>query len=354
MSHTEPGSAKAADERKSPEVCWMVAWNISQQQIEGIIRLAEEMQWPYLDEVREHAWRICDDVSTGRCWIAFLHDWFCGLSLLGARFAVNMMAALIFCSPSRPEVLEYYCQYEGGTTGVVFQDESYWRVRSTLGRVLGCLPGVTSVGGWIGPCPAAKGVEVPRTIYLTAKQVAPVEVSKLPSDQTRQSPQTPTSATDLKDDEQWVFPQRLSTRSRDCKLLSVRLEKLPISKGLLETEKHEKGWDKKQKESRREFRAHIRVEFDGDGEEPHQEKYTLLHNSIFVTLPPCLPGQIRRAQGECEPAVYRRSSCGESQRAPQECVHGRDTHYQRHWRRYRGGCESVVRTGWKTCDHAKV
>jgi hypothetical protein len=180
-----------------------------------------------------------------------------------------MMATLIFCSPSRPEALKYYCQYEGGTTGVVFQDKSYWRVRSTLGRVLGCLPGVTSVGGRIDPCPAADGVEVPRTIYLTAKQVAPVEVSKLSSDQTWQSSQTPTSATDLKDDEKSVFPQRPSTRSRDCKLLSVRLETLPISKGLLEIKMHEKGWDNKQKESRREFRAHIRIEFDRDGKEPH-------------------------------------------------------------------------------------
>jgi tetratricopeptide (TPR) repeat protein len=74
MSHTESGSAKAADERKSPEVCCMAASTISQQQIEGIIRLAEEMQWPYLHKVREHARRIYDDVSTGRCWITFLHD----------------------------------------------------------------------------------------------------------------------------------------------------------------------------------------------------------------------------------------------------------------------------------------
>ncbi|KAL3484830.1 hypothetical protein BJX62DRAFT_243538 [Aspergillus germanicus] len=174
------------------------------------------------------------------------------------------MAALIFCCQSRPEALDYYYQYEGGTTGVVIQNKSYWRVRSTLGRVLGCLPGVNSVGGWIGPCPAAGGVEVPRTIFLTAKQVTPVEMGKLSSDQTWQSPQIPTSATDLKDDEQWIFPRPLSPRSRNCKLLS---------------------------ESRREFRAQIRVEFGGEGMEPHHEEYTLLHNSIFITLPPCLPGQ---------------------------------------------------------------
>ncbi|KAJ0423185.1 hypothetical protein BJY00DRAFT_310313 [Aspergillus carlsbadensis] len=289
----EIDSGKAPYENKHPVVCWMGVSTISQQQIEGIIRFAEEMQWPYLDEVREHVQRVCDDVSTGKCWIAVLHDWFCGLSLPGARFAHNIMPALIFCSPSRPEALEYYCQFEGGTTGVVFQDKSYWRVRSILGRVLGCLPGVTCVGGWTGPCPATEGVETPRTVYLAAKQVAPVEMRKLSSHQDWESRQASTSATDIKDDEQWVIPQPPSTRSRQCKLLSIRLEKLPISKELLEIEKHERGWDSKRMESRRGFRAHVRVHFDAHGEKPHQEEYTLLHNSIFVTLPPCVPGQDR-------------------------------------------------------------
>ncbi|KAL3484831.1 hypothetical protein BJX62DRAFT_243539 [Aspergillus germanicus] len=35
MSHTEPGSAKAADERENPEMCWMAVSTISQQQNKG-------------------------------------------------------------------------------------------------------------------------------------------------------------------------------------------------------------------------------------------------------------------------------------------------------------------------------
>jgi hypothetical protein len=118
-------------------------------------------------------------------------------------------------------------------------------------------------------------------------------MSKLSADQIWELPKASNSAsfaTHLKDDEQWILPQSPSTRSRGCKLLSIRLEKLPVSKELLEIEKHEKGWDEKQKESRREFSAHIRAEFCGEGEEPHHEEYTLLHNSIFITLPSCLPG----------------------------------------------------------------
>ncbi|KAL3444302.1 hypothetical protein BJX65DRAFT_311080 [Aspergillus insuetus] len=117
----EIASEKAPFENKQPELCWMGVSTISQQQIEGIIRFAEEMQWPYLNEVREHAPRVCNDVSTGQCWIAVLHNWFCGLSLPGARFAHNIMPALISCSPSRPDALEYYCQFESGTAGVSFR-----------------------------------------------------------------------------------------------------------------------------------------------------------------------------------------------------------------------------------------
>ncbi|KAL2827259.1 hypothetical protein BJY01DRAFT_255760 [Aspergillus pseudoustus] len=280
-------AGKAVGENKSPDVGWMAVSLVAERQVEGIIRFAEEIQWPYLDDVRTHAPRLCEDVSKGKCWIAFLHDWFCGLGLPGARFAVNIMAALIYCSPSRVEALEYYCQYEGGTTGVIFEDKSYWRVRSILGRVLGCLPGTTSVNGWIGPCPGVQGIKAPRTSYLSAKQLAPVTLRELSSDRTWQSGP---SAASLRDSEQWFVPQPPATRSRNCRLLSVRLEKLPISKELLEAEELEAGWDEKQKESRREFRAHILVEIDRDGEKPHREEYTLLHNSIFVTLPPCLPG----------------------------------------------------------------
>ena len=31
-------------------------------------------------------------------------------------------------------------------------EKSYWRVRNVLGRVLGCLPGITSLYAWLGPC----------------------------------------------------------------------------------------------------------------------------------------------------------------------------------------------------------
>jgi hypothetical protein len=61
----EIASGKAPFENKQPGVCWMGVSAISQQQIEGSIQFAEEMQWPYLDEVREHALRVCDDVSRG-------------------------------------------------------------------------------------------------------------------------------------------------------------------------------------------------------------------------------------------------------------------------------------------------
>jgi tetratricopeptide (TPR) repeat protein len=62
----EVASGKALFKNKQPGVCWMGVSTISQQQIEGIIRFAEEIQWPYLNEVREHAPRVCNEVSTGQ------------------------------------------------------------------------------------------------------------------------------------------------------------------------------------------------------------------------------------------------------------------------------------------------
>ncbi|KAL2822459.1 hypothetical protein BJX63DRAFT_376584 [Aspergillus granulosus] len=60
------------------------------------------------------------------------------------------MSALIMCTPSIAEDLGVAHYHESGLS---LSNASYWRVRSILGRILASLPGVTSLNGWVGPCP---------------------------------------------------------------------------------------------------------------------------------------------------------------------------------------------------------
>ncbi|KAL2820286.1 hypothetical protein BJX63DRAFT_380370 [Aspergillus granulosus] len=60
------------------------------------------------------------------------------------------MTALVMCTPSLADSLGVS---PGHYFGLVLPGVSYWRDRGPLGRVLGALPGVTALNGWIGPCP---------------------------------------------------------------------------------------------------------------------------------------------------------------------------------------------------------
>jgi len=88
------------------------------------------------------------------------------------------MTALVLCTPSIKEkvgIVPYY------NCGMALPSRSYWRLRTVLGRVLGCLQGVTSCCGWIGPCP---GVDfdpplhegsLPRHVRVKARRIAMTE-----------------------------------------------------------------------------------------------------------------------------------------------------------------------------------
>jgi hypothetical protein len=82
------------------------------------------------------------------------------------------MCALIACTPSIRDSLGFAPSHD---CGLSLPKRSYWRIRSILGRVLGCLPGVLSIGGWLGPCPAVEFdpslEDVPRHVCLTTRRV---------------------------------------------------------------------------------------------------------------------------------------------------------------------------------------
>jgi len=123
---------------------------------EGLKKFAEVMRWPYLagaNSVIDAANRLLSDGHwpTG----PELCDWLYGLALPGKYHRRLVMSALVQASPSLSTLgaAPFY------DNGVVLQGQgSYWPQRTALGRVLGGLPGVNECCGWVGPCPAPRGV----------------------------------------------------------------------------------------------------------------------------------------------------------------------------------------------------
>ncbi|KAL2871488.1 uncharacterized protein BJX67DRAFT_162618 [Aspergillus lucknowensis] len=122
------------------------------RQLEGLLLFAERMKWPYLSEVRQGFDKAYRDWRNNEPMWFVQQDWMYGVMLPGASFAYILMNTLICSTPS----LEYIGPSKSQESGLALPQCSYWRIRSVLGRVLGCLPGVTSLNGWIGPCPAAR------------------------------------------------------------------------------------------------------------------------------------------------------------------------------------------------------
>ncbi|KAF8626728.1 hypothetical protein AX17_006494 [Amanita inopinata Kibby_2008] len=277
---------------------------VHEQQVEGLLLFAERMRWPYINEVRDYAEDVYSNLRSGHVTISpFLHDWLYGMMLPGKWMSFKIMAALVLCTPSISASLQVAAYYDSGLS---LPKRSYWRVRTVLGRVLGCLPGVVSLCGWIGPCPPVEFVpplseeakKKPRYINLKARHVAPIEHTPNSDDgvmdfsprhdrykAVRMQPDEdlPTYISEMKDADRWVIPEPPVRELSTCTIQSIRLEKLASNLGATTQRNSGEPGDKEKTE----YRASIIFSMDNNED---LVKYKLLTNPVFVTLPPCRPG----------------------------------------------------------------
>ncbi|KAF2030195.1 hypothetical protein EK21DRAFT_112114 [Setomelanomma holmii] len=125
-----------------------------QRNAEGLIRNAEALSWPLMDETRRCLETAYFDLTSGTSLASYdMYDWLFGLVMPGKFFRHRVMCTLVDATPSirNWQGAPYY------DNGVVVKNKSYWPKRTVLGRVLGGLRNPKSVCGWIGPLPAPTG-----------------------------------------------------------------------------------------------------------------------------------------------------------------------------------------------------
>ncbi|PGH14411.1 hypothetical protein AJ79_03054 [Helicocarpus griseus UAMH5409] len=276
--------------------------SVIEQQIQGLYYFALEMNWPYMNEVKENVPKAADKLRNFGQIPILLNDWFYGSVLPGKWTAFAIMSCLILStsSVSLAGVAPYY------ECGLSLPRQTYWRVRTVLGSVLGCLPGVGSLCGWIGPCPPVDFVGQPshaaedfskkrHHIRLYADNVAPVNDDvKIPHFDPETSYQDFLEALlkpgeekeyvsflgNMADPKKWITPQPpAQTVAPTCSINTIQLSALPIegqSQQLSET----------QLENQAQYQA--RIVFDVRDSSRHKTvMYDLKYNPLFVTLPPC-------------------------------------------------------------------
>ncbi|KAJ4219890.1 hypothetical protein NW759_007512 [Fusarium solani] len=122
---------------------------VHDEQIEGLVRFAELMEWPGLDEMQEFLEPRGATIPPSAMGTHKLLDWAFGTVLPGSGHVCAIMPALVLATPSLLRMGEP----AHPSAGLVLDGRSYWRSKHALGRVFGGMKGVKAANGWVGPCP---------------------------------------------------------------------------------------------------------------------------------------------------------------------------------------------------------
>lgn len=267
--------------------------HVHQQQVDGLLFFAERMKWSYINETRDYAEDAYAKLRSGDTVPTNLHDWLFGMMLPGKWMSFNIMTALIHCTPSISKEVGVANYYD---CGLSVPKQSYWRVRTVLGRVLGCLPGLVSLCGWIGPCPPVEfnpplPEKKPRHVRLKARLVVPIVSSSDDSviyvgtrvyNDVRIQPgeEMEDYLVQMKDPDSWVTPQPPIKEVSTVSIKGIYLKKMPLEVKVAAN----KELTEQQVANETEYRASIVFNIDGN---EHPVTYILYTNPVFVSLPAC-------------------------------------------------------------------
>lgn len=277
---------------------------VHEQQVEGLLVFAEKMRWPYINELRDFTGELYKKLYAGQAVHLEVWDWLFGLTLPGKCMSMKIMCVLVLCTPSIADSCGAVVYYD---CGLSLRRKSYWRSRTVLGRVLGCLPGVISLCGWIGPCPPVEldppplkaDEDVARYARVRARAVAPREDAvdgDKPSysaqhgwyEGMQRRPDEDMSAyvAEMRDSSKWFVPEPPVRDTTTVTVRSIRLMELALAADISALVDN---GTLSAKEAINHAEYHAKIVFTLDNTEA-AVTYTLLTNPVFVAPPACRPG----------------------------------------------------------------
>ncbi|GJJ75445.1 hypothetical protein EMPS_07803 [Entomortierella parvispora] len=273
-----------------------VQWrsNIHEQQIDGLVRFADLMDWPYMESLRPQAETVYARLVSGETVSSHIWDWLFGVIIPGKYISFKIMTALVLLTPETKH-LEPAPRYD---SGLKLEDVSYWRLTTVIGRVFGSSDQVSAAMHWVGPCPTiafAEGSEPEKDtklqwLNIKARNVDNAEFFDMDNFGVDDSDLMDCFDTDLKaiqanpelffseveNLDNWVVPESIPAFSdkdkKDVMFSTLKLQKAPIAR----TVKDPKPED---------FEYTASVQFTIQGSAVH---FTLYTNVCFVCSHPCI------------------------------------------------------------------
>ncbi|KAL2844986.1 hypothetical protein BJY01DRAFT_247911 [Aspergillus pseudoustus] len=252
-----------------------------ERQLEGLLLFAERIKWPYLSKVRQGFEEAYNDWLANKPVWFVQQDWMHGIMPPGPSFAYILMNTLICSTLPALDIRPS----KSRESGLALSECSYWRVRSALGRILGCLPGVVSLNGWIGPCRTVQIDDYPE--YQAVPRHCLVTTFDLSPDALLTPRETSSGATDplldtqdadvmreVIDPSQWLTfaPPVLEEASWRIDCLSLERN------GRANPNDRHSGW-----------LYNASIDFKISDRSRDVVFLRINYNPVFVTLPPCFP-----------------------------------------------------------------
>jgi hypothetical protein len=240
---------------------------------QGLIKFAETIRWPFLDEARRFIYQATSNIAVGTWPLGpDLCDFLFGLVFPGKMFRHLILCALVQATPS-VSTLGAAPYYDNGL--VLSHRASYWPQRTVLGRVLGGSRSMVSCCGWIGPAPAPRATSSSSTIngwvFISTEITSiPIPVVVPPLTTTAQPPEDP-------NDFIIPTPPTENPNHRGSVLKHINLDMIASSQTVQTLLALIPGL------AQSAYRASLDFEINGA-----PVRYTLYKNPIFVTAPPCV------------------------------------------------------------------
>jgi hypothetical protein len=139
---------------------------IKNQQLDGLITFAREMNWPFAYEIVEEASQLRLKESFPSGLPLPFWDWLNGVVLPGHTFPAVLVIALYALSTTlRPHAVHFALRTHRANFGILYPSISYWNLRSIVGKILAPMSLVDArrincLAGWVGPCPTTNSFPV--------------------------------------------------------------------------------------------------------------------------------------------------------------------------------------------------